>query len=60
MGIGTILSLILRLAPAIPAIEADFANEIKELSSTDTGKQKIAAALAALKDVVTELEAVFA
>ena len=58
MGIGTILSLILRLAPAVPVIEQDFANEIKELASSDNGQQKIAAALAALKDIVTELESV--
>lgn len=54
------LTIILKLLPHSTALISDVQTEAKELASTDDGQQKLTAALAFAKAVVTELEAALA
>lgn len=54
---GTILSLVFRLAPAVSAVEPDFAADLQTIASNPDGQAKLKAFVAAIKDILAVAEA---
>lgn len=54
---GTILSLIFRLAPAVSAVEPDFAKDLETIASNPEGQEKLKAFVAAIEDIAAVAKA---
>lgn len=53
----SLFSILFRLLPLLPMLEANFALEVKELTGTDDGLTKVNQTIAVLEDTLAKLKA---